>query len=968
MEIEEVSVKISGRKDINKIYKEKGSKALEDVKSKTKYCDNKMIWNTFIIKGNYSILGLYEAHIDLFLTEIEELMSQNTQIFVVDTLKKTIKNDMLNNIDMISNGVFGAEIRNQGVSEKDYIDKIVKSYDFFNKISKKYPYWHIALNNFLNEATEFVKLFLNHIISDWKNVTQCFSSKNVIVKDLKLSMGDRHRGKFVIEIITSENNFFYKPRAAKLDSAFEQILKRISIESGILDMKVPKFLDYDNHSWFQKIEFNPLIENNRGKLSEKYYKRLGQLVAIIYILNGCDIHYENIISDGEYPVIIDIEALLTSRLRFKKKGGSRLLQNDSVNYIDDSVRNSLILPNMINLKNQYYDFSPFKIYNYNNPNTPEDLKKKFNHKINKSELQITSKYLIEGFTGVYQIISNNKEIYKKLFISLFDGLKLRFLNKPTDDYAKILTILRNPVCLFNFKYAFSVASKIINCMDSNVSDEELFELRELLKFNIPYFEIEANSSNLILSSNYVLKDYFIESPINGLIHKVNILSAKDLQRQVNIIKNSFFILTPEFKINELDDVKIDVPEDFKLSISQIDSCIDSYIQEIFANSDINPITSQDIWSGPELEGNWETEISYYHNEDYPNSYYTGNVGILRGLIGLKKPQKYKKYIEKLKQDIEIDIDNILDCEDTRINIGAYNGIAQYLRYYGDLFKYNELNKEFFISRVSLLISKIEKGIYADKKLDILDGVAGVALSIIRLHQFNIDKKLNEKLLLLLKICYKHLLNCMLEKNGKYYFPTEQDKDTFFTGFAHGTAGIIMTLNKCSKTLNIDNKEIIYKLLNTEREYYNREQEVWFRDNRTKDFSWGWCHGIPGILLSRIELLSDGYDDIYIKNEIIELYEISLNKSLGSNLTICHGDIGNLIILKYVQKRYSIIDERIDKYIEQIVPTLLTADKLKIRGTEAVGLVHGFMGIICFLDTLTSNDYMSLINILKITDD
>lgn len=897
------------------------------------------------------------------ISEIDRLLLENEEYFNIIKIKNTIKKDMIRNILVISNSIWTTEIRNFGGTEEEFFKKISRDFNFFNKILVKYPYWYISLSSFLFDTVEFLISFFKHLISDYEIVMKKFMDNIVKIDDLNLAMGDRHRGKFVIEVVTLEGNFFYKPRSGEIDNAFKNILNVLSSKKEILDMHYPDFIDCKEYSWFNKINYKVLSSSAEFR---DYYIRLGQTIAIIYILNGGDLHYENIISHGPYPIIIDSEPLLTNRLRFKKNDTSTLIQNNSINYLDDSVRNSLMLPNVFSLRGQYFEFSPLKIYDELGPNTQEDKKKSCNHKVLKSELNMVSEFVCLGFMNTYEEVLKNRENYKKYITNQFKDLRLRFLNKPTDDYSKVRDLLRNPVCFYDFRYAFAISSKILNNFQGIPRPEEISEQAEMLSFNIPYFEIRANSKDLIISYSKVIENFFIEKPIDGLTHKIDILGRIDLHRQLKIIRQMFSIISPDFKISELNSVKHYNKPKFYYSDQEARIYSEKLIEQIFDMSTTNPITNQYIWTGPELEGNLKTRQFYYRNLDYPNSYYSGSVGILIGLLKLENYYKYNSYIKKLIVDIEIDIDNILSSKDTGINIGAYNGISQYIKYYIDLYSVKKVKFDYFLDRIDKLVNKIHASLEKDKKLDILDGTAGVSMTLIALLDINIPEKLREKVIALISKCHDHLINSIIIRDGEYYFPTEQDKEKFFTGFAHGTSGITMALYKAGKILSIDNSKIIEKIIETERKYYNKVDKCWYRDNSKKDISWGWCHGVPGILLSRVELFSDGYRDKYLLNEIEELYKITIHESLGTNLTFCHGDPGNLTICKYVQRKLSFIDEDLDNYIKSLIFCIINSEEYCIRGNEAPGLVQGKMGIVNFINADLKNDFDPLFDIIMMT--
>lgn len=58
--------------------------------------------------------------------------------------------------------------------------------------------------------------------------------------------------------------------------------------------------------------------NTLDEVSDFYYK-IGELLCILYTLNSKDFHCENIIADGDSPVLIDLETLLHGTLEDKKK-------------------------------------------------------------------------------------------------------------------------------------------------------------------------------------------------------------------------------------------------------------------------------------------------------------------------------------------------------------------------------------------------------------------------------------------------------------------------------------------------------------------------------------------------------------------------------------------------------------------------------------------------------------------------
>lgn len=960
----DILTKISGRNDIEYLYNKFGLQILDELRNDEILEYQAEIWHQFRVAKLQTEISFYEVILERYIQRLTSDLGFCEASINLEAVNISIKKYFLENIYSYTNSIFTTEVNFYGLDREKYFKKIGNDKEFYNNFIDKYRTWFLLITYYLEEETKFLLQFFDHLKKDYKDVMVNFFKSESRIENLKLSVGDRHRGKFVIEITSKIGHFYYKPRSGKVDESLMKISQKLtSNNSSILTMKFSEFLDRGDYSWYKKVKYKHLPPNHSDEY-ERYYKRMGQLLCLMYILNGGDIHYENIISYGEYPVVIDVEPLLTSRLRFKKGSGSRYLQNDKVNYIEDSVRNSLILPNVFNIKGEYFEFSPFRIYNGFHPNTPEDFKKQQCHLVSKEELRIISTLIESGFIIVYEEILNNKKLYIEFFEDLFNGLCVRYLNKPTDDYAKVKELMKNPVCFNNFKYGFAAVSKILSFPSGSLLIEEVEEVRELVKQNIPIFEIEAASKDLILSSGKILRNYFIESPIDCLVHKVNILCKNDLDRQIKIIKEMFFTISTEFSVNEL--YTAIEKKQSNVVLEEKNNSLESQLEEIFNNSMVNPITGQINWSGPELEGNVELREFHYRNIDYPNSYYTGSVGILSGILHLDNHEKYRNYVDKIIDDIKIDIYNIFDASDESLNIGAYNGLSQYIRIYIILYKKKIIDKNLLESQTKELLHIIECGIKNDTKLDILDGVAGVSKTIIELYSLNVSRKFGNYLFKLMEKCREHLINS-IKKNGKeVYFPTEQNDKLFYTGYAHGTSGIIACLFKLSKILKHDDTKLIRALLDTERKLYDSSNRAWFKDNSKSEYCWGWCHGIPGILLSRVELFIEGYEDEIINREIRELYKITLEKSFGTNFTFCHGDLGNIVICKYVEEKLFIQNSAVDSYLSEIEYFLDNSKTYNIRGSEAPGLMHGLTGVISFIDAIKSKKLTSMIDILKIT--
>lgn len=67
------------------------------------------------------------------------------------------------------------------------------------------------------------------------------------------------------------------------------------------------------------MEFIQYKECNSIEEVRNFYIRQGEYLAILYLLNATDFHYENIVASGEFPYLVDLESLFHNDAnQFKK--------------------------------------------------------------------------------------------------------------------------------------------------------------------------------------------------------------------------------------------------------------------------------------------------------------------------------------------------------------------------------------------------------------------------------------------------------------------------------------------------------------------------------------------------------------------------------------------------------------------------------------------------------------------------
>ena len=100
-----------------------------------------------------------------------------------------------------------------------------------------------------------------------------------------------------------------------------------------LDSYDYKIVFQSKYSWEKEVYYKECATETEIK---NYFTRLGINLFLCYAIGAADIHYENVIAAGEFPVLIDMEVI--------KRNKNSNIMRDIEKFMSDSVLNIGILP------------------------------------------------------------------------------------------------------------------------------------------------------------------------------------------------------------------------------------------------------------------------------------------------------------------------------------------------------------------------------------------------------------------------------------------------------------------------------------------------------------------------------------------------------------------------------------------------------------------------------------------------
>lgn len=828
---------------------------------------------------------------------------------------------------------------------QEFLKNYYNSKDSFLKFYVKYPVAIRVAMERVNFLKKNIKNLLERIEHDSTDLSEFLDlDKNELhLTEIELSTGDSHeRGNTVSILKFGDKKIVYKPKNLEISESFQEFLKWYSSQSGLLDLKLPSGIYRNQYSYVEFIE--KVHCHNRSEV-ERFYLRYGYLTAICYLLGINDLHMENIIAMGEYPVIIDIETMFQI---LPKMENENILNNIIRLLKVDSVSNSCLLPQKMNvgldgevelsalngkgtkinskilgpigINTDEFHFEKQEGYFKGGDNIPM---------ISNTEEVDFNEYrflIVEGFNDFMSFaINHNQELIEKL--TIFKGKKVRALLKGTERYASMIRYASHPNYNIEMKFRERL---MMNIWAYPYSDKRIItsEVRDLLYNDIPIFYAISDSTNIIDSHGEVYKDYFERSGLELAVERIKYLNEEVLKRQLAIMITSLG-LADDYLNKEMSIIKVrPLSSHYYSYIKESESIADKLITDILETED----------EASFININCDKNL---HWDLIPcdESLYSGLSGISLLFLILYKctgKNRYLHYYRKL-------LHTAIKQSKVQPFKSAFDGWLSPI--YPMLLEYEFFgtitDEDFLKFTIEKINSLSEETIVKIPNTDYISGIAGILRLI---DQMKVVSHIGEISCDAVDILSKVLKERLFE----------QYEESFSNvGITHGLSGISLSLISVP---NID-KDLIIELLTKEMTLQAKEKDVY-----------EWCWQVPGMIQARIEILKS-IPDLSIENQLTKLfkqYEYLLD-CIPESDTLCHGKGSVLTAMKSILEctNDKIWESRIHVIFSNMKENSLISDYSvpRIFNFEMKGLFDGISGIsISYLNAIADIPNFLLLNL------
>jgi type 2 lantibiotic biosynthesis protein LanM len=823
---------------------------------------------------------------------------------------------------------------------------------FFQKYSvlgrlmaTKVDLWVEATAEFLSrleeDLPEIQKLFQQKRQSSFTAEEEELSNSNSrITKVTKITpaLSDSHnRGRSVMALtFESGLKLIYKPKNLTSEVSYNQFLDWCNQRGVLLPFKVLKILNRGTHGWVEYVE---QLSCQDEAAVQRFYQQAGMLLCVLYVLEGTDCHYENLIASGEYPVLIDVETLMHHDARIFVGSSEKTNASTEANqkFLDSVLRTGLLPYWQLKKGKIAYDVSGLGNLNYQKTSQRKLVWKFINTDdmhlgydeipvsipqnvptLNGAELSPNNYLdcLVEGFKQMYSFLIKQKEVLinENTPLTSFQSQPVRFIFRDTQIYFTVLEKTLSPDCLQNGvdrSIELDILSRAFLVAENKPFAWSILhtELKAMEALDIPYFEASSDSDTLIFNDIGKSIEHFFKKPsYEKVIWRLRNLNKTDLAQQVALIQGAFYAKvaqTPQIK-QASDPIALKCEStDFSqinlLTREQLLQKAEVIAQEIKARAIL----------GANDSANWIalshiSEVERYQLQVIGDNLYDGNLGIaifLSSLAHVTGSIQYRNLALGALQSAReaLQTANIEYIRRFIRNTGIGGGVGL-----GSII-YSLVKISFLIQEESLLEDAqlaadliTSEIISTDRKLDLMYGTSGTLLGLLTLYDQTGDQKVLDKAIL----CGQHLLKNQISiDNYPKAWQTLEEKP--LTGFAHGAAGIIYAL---LRLYDITQDKAYLKAacegIEYERFVFSKEQ------NNQPSFGFegfvAWCHGSPGIGLARLGSLS-----ILKTDEILQEIESAIQTTQKYGLQgvdfLCCGNFGRIELLLVAAQKLSRLD-------------------------------------------------------------
>ncbi|WP_086823702.1 type 2 lanthipeptide synthetase LanM family protein [Allokutzneria sp. NRRL B-24872] len=745
--------------------------------------------------------------------------------------------------------------------------------------------------------------------------------------------GDVHRRGRSVAMLSFEGGqrLVHKPRSLATDVHFQQLLAWCNSKGAVHPFRVLTVLDKGTHGW---VEFVSARGCDTRAEVERFFHRQGAYLALLHCLCATDFHYENIIADGEHPVLVDLEALfhptgelLSGAAEPRDARASVLATGLLPQRRDDEVGD------FSGLSSGASGRSSADVATVEDAGTDRMRVVYQSVEIpagdNVARLGDTAadssdhiEQVVDGFTQMCAVITphRNELLAEDGPLAQFGGDEVRCVLRATQTYGSMLIETTHPDLLRDGLARDRFLDNLWTSAAENPALNAVFhcERRDLERGDIPVFVAQPGSRDLWCADGHRHPGLLGVAVLDVARERVKSLDASQVRRQTWIIRASFATLA-------LGEGRAQWPER-ALHERARPACSAELVGAAARVGDhlAHVRLDEASWLGLSLAGERAWSLRELTGELYDG---LAGLALFFAYLGhVTGEPRHTATAERVLEAVRAS-----DAPGT----GAFDGQAgtvYLLTHLGALWRRDDLLDE--AEALALRLSERATG------FDIINGLAGFLCVLLGLREVR-PRVLSAAV----------RAGDQLASRCTTGFSWRDDRDPApLAGFSHGASGVAHALLRLFRVTRDDRYlHAASQAFDYERSVFSPSEANWPDLRAVSDLSFmtAWCHGAPGVGLARAHAL-DVLPTPEVRAELDVAVATTTANGLDLNHSLCHGSLGNLELLLHsarvlgdnalLERTYRIAGGVLDDLAENGWACGVPG------GVETPGLMNGLAGI------------------------
>jgi type 2 lantibiotic biosynthesis protein LanM len=757
----------------------------------------------------------------------------------------------------------------------------------------EYPVLERLLDNTVALKTAEALEFTSRAERDLSMLRSVFAANFDRMTSIRSGLSDPHRGLRSVKILefASGERLVYKPKELGVDAAWSALLDWVSARST-LDLRAPRVFDRGDYGWVEYVPYVP-IEDEQG--IQRFYRRSGSLLAILYAIRGTDCHFENVIAHGEYPVLVDTETLFQPNLHLGLgtfMADEQKLTVAGTGFLpsrDTSTRGEVVFSGGLDdtaamstasrlswrdVNTDSMTFGQRDRIEFSSSNVPQYRGQGL------SALDYVED-VVEGFSETYSLLMRHRDelLSSGGPLARASWVNVRFLLRNTRVYSILLRCAVLPRFLHResdyTQRIHQLLTRAGSCGFPEASAAiEAAEAAALASLDVPMFTARTDSTSLFADAATEIAGVIALPGYDAVANHIRQLNTQDLAAQAALIRASFDIYRKPGSANHPGHWR-----EMDWSRGRFEEEARHVADSLLQRAQRDPAGDLDWSDGAEPLG---------------HDLWDGRCGVALFLAALFRLTGESCYIKDTLAALRKTRRALRAADSVWETIGAGSGLGSVIY---ALARTGEWLDDPDVSADARLAARFVDmaAIQSDHHLDVMQGAAGCILGLLAINE-------TEKAL----ACAEHILNQQRpQAEGGAAWEGNAPKPV--TGFAHGAAGIAYALLRLyarrpeERLLQAAHLAIEY-----ERANYSAVDGNWLDvralcNTSRPRFAHGWCHGAPGIGLARVGSL-DVLGSSFLRGEIDAALD-SVESFVPPADSLCCGKLASIELMLCAESKF-----------------------------------------------------------------